>query len=190
MILREKDFDAIVLGTSAGGIEAIKKILPSLPAKLRIPVLIVIHIAPDGSNLLSEIFSDDTQYSLKEAESGEELREKTIYFAPADYHLSVEKNRTLSLSNEEEVFYSRPSIDVLFESASIAFGKRTLALLCTGANQDGAQGAYKIFQRGGTVIVQDPQDADFPTMPESALALFKPNAVLPLKNIQALLRNL
>lgn len=190
MILREKNFDLIVLGTSAGGIEVIKKILPSLNRNLKIPMLIVIHIAPDGSNLLSEIFSDDTSYRIKEAESGEPLQERTIYFAPADYHLSVESGGTLSLSNEEEVFYSRPSIDVLFESAAFAYGKRTLALLFTGANQDGARGANKVFDRGGTVIVQDPIDADFPTMPESALKLFQPSAVLTLKEIQELLRTL
>lgn len=190
MNLKEKYFDAIVLGTSAGGIEVIKKILSSLNPSLSIPIIIVIHIARDGSNLLPDIFSDDTHYRVKEAEPGEALTKNTVYFAPADYHLSIETKRTLSLSNEEEVFYSRPSIDVLFESAAMAFGKRILALLCTGANQDGALGAKKIFEKGGTVIVQDPTDSDFPTMPESALALFHPTAVLPVAKIQEALKSL
>lgn len=190
MILKEKDFDAIVLGTSAGGIEVIKKILPSLNASLKLPILIVIHIASNGSNLLPELFSGDSSYFVKETEPGEPLKDKTIYFAPANYHLSVEKNQTLSLSTEGEIFYSRPSIDVLFESAAYAFGERTLAILCTGANQDGARGAMKVFNKGGTVIVQDPKDADFPMMPEAALALFQPSAVLPMQNIQKILQKL
>lgn len=190
MILREKDFDAIVLGTSAGGVEVLKRLLPNLSPSLRIPLLIVIHIAPDGANLLPEIYADDSNYRVKEAESGESLLPQTIYFAPADYHLSVEKNKTLSLSSEDEVFFSRPSIDVLFDSAAYAFGPRVLGILCTGANQDGARGAKTIFERGGTVIIQEPTDADFPTMPEAALGLFRPSAVLPIKKIQEILRGL
>ena len=190
MRLKEKDLDAIVLGTSAGGLEVIKALLPSIPSTLKIPIFIVIHIAPDGANLLPEIFSDDTHYRIKEGESGEPIAERTVYFAPADYHLSVEKDRTLSLSSEDEVFYSRPSIDVLFESASLTFRKRLLCILCTGANQDGALGSQKVFEAGGTVLVQDPADADFPTMPESALALFTPSAVLSLEKIQEFIRSL
>lgn len=190
MKLKEKDLDAIVLGTSAGGIEVIQKLLPAIPKSLKIPIFIVIHIAPDGSNLLSEIFSDSTHYHIKEAESGEPIKERTVYFAPADYHLSVEKDHTLSLSNEEEVFFSRPSIDVLFESAAITFRNRLLAFLCTGANQDGARGARAIFHKGGSVFIQDPQEADFPTMPESALALFQPTGVLTLEEMQDILRSL
>lgn len=179
----------IVIGASAGGISALHQILPSFQNK-DYAVALVIHLPPEGPNLIPSLFKEECQFSLKEAESGEELQGGVIYVAPPGYHLSADPNGTLSLSNEEEINYSRPSIDVLFESASFAYKKSCMAILLTGANHDGAQGLKSVARLGGTTIVQNPRTAEFPVMPESALAIMKPDHILSLEEISRMMREL
>lgn len=183
---RFQDLKIVAIGASAGGIPALHKILPALDGK-KIAVLIVIHLPPQGPNLIPSLFQDECRFRLKEAESGEKLEAGTVYIAPPGYHLSAEPIGTLSLSNEEEINYSRPSIDVLFESVAFAYKKCAMAILLTGANHDGAQGLQTVGQLGGITVIQDPAEAEYPVMPQSALDLRKPDAILTLNQIHDLL---
>ena len=132
--------EAIVIGASAGALEALSVILPALPATFDLPIFVVVHVPPDKKSILAELFDAKCKVKVREAEDKEPIAGGTVYFATADYHLLVEADKTLSLSNDEPVLYSRPSIDVLFESAADAYGPGLIALMLTGANQDGAQG--------------------------------------------------
>lgn len=181
--------DAIVIGASAGGVEAINSLLSKLEAQLSVPILVVIHVAA-RSIFFPEAFYSGKDLKLKEAEDKDCLEPGCIFFAPADYHLLVEKNHTLSLSSEEPVLYSRPSIDVLFKSAADVYGASLLGILLTGANEDGADGLFEIKKQGGLAIVQDPKTAQCDMMPQSALKLFRPDHVLSPAKIGELLPRL
>ena len=159
---------AIVIGASAGGIDALKKILPFLPKTYPLPIIIVLHIRADEPSYLSQIFATETGLLVKDADEKESVQSGTIYFAPPSYHLLIERDLTFSLSTEEPVKYSRPSIDVLFESAADAFGANLLGIILTGANSDGAEGLKRIRQRGGLAIIQDPESAQARSMPDAA----------------------
>jgi two-component system, chemotaxis family, protein-glutamate methylesterase/glutaminase len=175
--LRERPVSAAVVGASAGGISALDKLLPMLPASTPFPVTCVLHLPPYSRSLVSEIFSAKCKLIVKEAESTERLRPGHVYFAPPGYHLSIEADQSFSLSLDHPVSFSRPAIDVLFESAARAYGANLLGILLTGANSDGAAGLQHIKARGGFTIVQDPASAEFPTMPGAALARFRPDYV-------------
>lgn len=160
---------AIVIGTSAGAMESLSAILPELPANFPMPVVVVVHLPNDRKSILAGLFDDKCQMRAKEAEDKELLVAGTIYFAPSDYHLLVEKEGSLSLSSEEPVLYSRPSIDVLFETAADAFGDALLGIVLSGANEDGAAGLAAVIAAGGQGWVQTPVTAYASLMPESAL---------------------
>lgn len=160
---------AIVIGASAGGVQALSRILPALPARFSIPVLVVVHVPRRKDNALVELFGAKCAVDVKEAEDKEVLDGGTIYFAPADYHLLVEGDGSISLSSEEAVNHSRPAIDVLFETAADAFGPALTGIVLTGANHDGAQGLKAIGAAGGVAIVEAPETAEVPTMPAAAL---------------------
>jgi two-component system chemotaxis response regulator CheB len=179
---------AVVVGASAGALEALSVILPALPADFRLPVLVVVHVPPDKKSVLVELFRHKCRVAVHEAEDKEPIRGGNIYFAPADYHLLVEKDGSLSLSSDEPVLYSRPSIDVLFESAADAYGSDLIGIVLTGANQDGASGMKAIVDAGGTAIVQRPDDAFASAMPQAALAACPMAEVLPLAMIAARLQ--
>jgi two-component system chemotaxis response regulator CheB len=179
---------AVVVGASAGALEALSVILPALPADFRLPVLVVVHVPPDKKSVLVELFRHKCRVAVHEAEDKEPVQGGHIYFAPADYHLLVEKDGCLSLSSDEPVLYSRPSIDVLFESAADAYGADLIGVILTGANQDGAEGMRAIVDAGGTGIVQRPDDAFAPAMPQAALAACPTAEVLPLAMIAARLQ--
>ncbi|MEW6136551.1 MAG: chemotaxis protein CheB, partial [Bacteroidota bacterium] len=156
---------AVVIGTSAGGMEALSKLLPAVPSNFKAPILIVQHIAPTSDNFLARHLDSLSQIKVKEANEKEKIKPAIAYVAPPNYHLLVEDDLTLSLTVDEKVNYSRPSIDVLFESAAYAFKGKVIAVVLTGANQDGAAGAALIKKMGGIVIVQDPKTAQVPVMP-------------------------
>jgi two-component system, chemotaxis family, protein-glutamate methylesterase/glutaminase len=180
--------EAIVIGASAGALEALSVILPALPSQYALPVIVVVHVPPDKKSLLAQLFQAKCRIRVQEAEDKEPIRGGTVYLAPPDYHLLVEKDKTLSLSSDEPVLFSRPSIDVLFESAADAYGPALTCIVLSGANQDGANGAKAVVALGGTAIVQRPAEAFSPIMPESALAA-APNArVLSLDEIAAYLQ--
>lgn len=161
---------AVVIGASAGAIDALGTILPALPASYPLPVLIVVHVPARRQSRLAELFSSRCPLTVKEAEDKESILPGTIYFAPSDYHLLVEPDFTLSLSSDEPVLYSRPAIDVLFQSAADAYGDGLTGIILTGANADGAAGLRAVHAAGGTALVQDPATAQGPAMPRAALA--------------------
>ena len=159
----------VVIGASAGGVEALLPLLAGVHAQSP-PVLAVVHVPRSRPSLMAGIFARQCGVPVSEAFDKAPLRPGSIVFAPADYHLQVERDATLSLSVDEPVQYSRPSIDVLFESAASAFGNRVLAIVLTGANEDGANGAAAVARAGGEVLVQDPDTALADAMPRAALA--------------------
>lgn len=164
------DVEAVVIGGSAGAVSALLSLLPALPAGFPMPILAVVHIARHPGGSLAEVFQPKCRLLVKEAEDKEPLVPGTVYLAPADYHVLVERQRSVSLSNEDPVNCSRPSIDVLFESAADAYGGALLAIVLTGANADGAGGVRMVCEAGGLALVQTPESAEVSTMPEAALA--------------------
>lgn len=178
---------AIVIGASAGGVQALSKILPALPADWPLPVMVVVHIPPRRDNALVDLFARKCRLVVKEAEDKEPLVPGTIYFAPPDYHLLVETEATLALSSDEVVNHSRPAVDVLFQSAADAFGAGLVGIVLTGANQDGARGLRAVCEAGGIGFVQDPATAEVATMPEAALAACPGARAMTLREMQTAL---
>lgn len=160
---------AVVIGASAGGVQALLQILPPLPATYPLPVLIVVHVPPDRDNALVSLFQARCQIQVREAEDKEPVLPGVVYFAPSDYHLLVETDGTLSLSSDELVNHSRPSIDVLLESSADAFGSDLVGVILTGANDDGARGLQAVVEAGGVAIVEDPAEAYASAMPAASL---------------------
>lgn len=182
--------EAIVIGASAGALEALSVILPSLPADFPASIIVVVHIPPDKRSVLAQLFQAKCRIKVIEAEDKEPLAPATAYFAPPDYHLLIEDKLTLSLTNEEPVLFSRPSIDVLFESAADVYGSNVIAILLTGANQDGARGLAAVANAGGQVIVQAPETAFAAAMPEAGLKLCPHAEVLSLDGISEYLKRI
>jgi two-component system chemotaxis response regulator CheB len=180
--------EAVVIGASAGALEALSIILPALPAQSALPLMIVVHMPPDRRSVIAEIFRAKCSVPVQEAEDKEPISQGTIYFAPSNYHLLVEADRSLSLSNDEPVLYSRPSIDVLFESAADVYGPALIAIVLSGSNHDGAAGLKAVIEAGGLGIVQTPDDAFAAAMPEAAKAMSPSAQVLSLQEIAAYLQ--
>ncbi|EKO32055.1 protein-glutamate methylesterase CheB [Leptospira santarosai str. CBC379] len=181
------NYEAIVMGVSAGGMNAMKTILPSLPSEYGIPLILVQHIGPRSDGTWFRILGDLCNIRIKEAEEKEKIEPGTVYVAPPNYHLLIERDKTVSLSVTERVNFSRPSIDVLFESASDAYGDRLIGIVLTGANSDGAKGLKKIKENGGLAIVQDPLCSEASLMPESAIRAGPVDHILSLEKITELL---
>jgi two-component system, chemotaxis family, protein-glutamate methylesterase/glutaminase len=180
--------EAVVIGASAGAVEALSAILPALPRDFRLPVVAVVHIPPDRPSAMANLFQAKCQIPVREAEDKEPLAAGTIYFAPPDYHLLIEADKSLSLSGDEPVYFSRPSIDVLFESAADAYGPALIAIVLTGANSDGAKGLQAVVEAGGIAIVQDPGDAFASAMPAAAIQMCPGAHVMSLQAIATFLR--
>ncbi|MET0263674.1 MAG: chemotaxis protein CheB [Rariglobus sp.] len=161
--------ECVIIGGSAGAIDVLLTLLPALPRDFPFPVLVVVHLPPNDRSLLPEIFGPRCQLAVKEAEDKEPIRGGTIYFAPPNYHLLVESDFTLSLSSDEPVYYSRPAIDILFESAADAYGNSLRAVVLTGASSDGAAGLRAVHRAGGQTYVQRPDTAEAALMPQRAL---------------------
>lgn len=179
--------EAIVMGASAGGVEALLKLLEPLRAGFVLPIIIVLHLPEERRSLLAEVFARRLNLPAKEANDKQHIEAGTVYFASPGYHLSVEQDRSLSLSLEDRLHYSRPSIDYLFESAADVYGKTLAAVLLTGANHDGARGLAQVKRHGGLTIVQDPEDAQVATMPQAALNIQQPDHVLNINGIGRML---
>jgi len=180
--------EAVVIGASAGAVEALGILLPALPATLRIPVIIVVHVPGNRQSLLSELFAPKCALPVREAEDKLPVSEGTIWFAPAGYHLLIERDRSFALSVDELVNYSRPSIDVLFESAADVYKSGLLALVLTGANHDGAAGAAAVHEAGGLVAVQDPKTAAASAMPTFSIERSPPDFVGSLAELANFVR--
>lgn len=186
-LLAGRRIDAVVIGASAGGIDALMRILPALPEKFGFSVTVVLHLPDDRDSRLAEVFQQHLLMPVRQADDKMRVQAGTVYFAPPGYHLSIENDLTFSLSQEEPVHFSRPAIDILMESAADAYGKRLAGMLFTGASADGAAGMERIAACGGLTVVQDPQDAEIATMPAAAIRLHAPDAVLPVPAIRALM---
>ena len=185
------DIEAIVIGGSAGALDALLAIVPALPEQVSCPIVIVLHLSPAQPSLVPEILSRVSARTVHEAEDKAPLRDQTIYVAAPNYHLLIERNRSLSLSIDAPVHHSRPAIDVLFESAADAYGPAVAGLVLSGANQDGAEGLCQIRQAGGVAIVQAPATASSPMMPETAMRRVGPSArVVRLVDLGAFLARL
>ena len=181
---------AIVIGTSQGGPKALHKLVSALPTAFPVPVMIVLHRHPEGKERAEKQLDSACLLTVKQAEDKEAVEAGTVYLAPPGYHLLVEDDETLSLSIDDKVNYSRPSIDVLFESAADVYGETLVAILLTGANRDGAEGLRTVKEAGGVTVVQDPADAETAAMPKAALRLMKPDKVMSLSEITCYLKEL
>jgi two-component system chemotaxis response regulator CheB len=161
-------YSIVAMGTSWGGLSAMSKLLGGLPEEFSIPIVLVQHRSKDSDRLLVQLLQDATDLKVCEIEDKDVLRAGTVHVAPADYHVLVESGY-LSLTLEEPVRFSRPSIDVMFTSAADAYGPATIGVILTGANEDGARGLADIAKRGGCALIQDPKTAEIKMMPEAAL---------------------
>jgi two-component system chemotaxis response regulator CheB len=180
-------YEAIVIGVSAGGLQALTSLLEGLPSTYPLPIIITQHRSKDEGGLLADVLQARCRIRIKEADEKEAIAGGTVYLAPAGYHLLVEKDRHFSLSCDPPVHYARPSIDVLFETAADVFENRLIGIILTGANADGAAGIQKIRRLGGLTIAQEPGDASFPAMPRAAIATGSIQQVLGLNAIKAFL---
>ncbi|NGX58558.1 MAG: Chemotaxis response regulator protein-glutamate methylesterase [Chlamydiae bacterium] len=176
-------YDAIVIGGSAGSFEAICTILKKLPEKFSLPLFVVLHLDQNPDSSLAHYLNKITKVDVIEANDKEEIQPGTVYIAPPNYHMLVEENRTISLSSDLKVCFSRPSIDVLFESAADVYGEKLIAVILSGANSDGTKGFKKIKERGGMTIVQNPATAAFDYMPNSARDNNRIDHILSLEEI-------
>ena len=175
-------YEIIVIGCSLGGMHALEVILTALPRNFCVPIAVVQHRHRASNETLPSHFRRFSRLPVVDVEDKQWIRPGTVYLAPANYHLLVERGE-FSLSVDEKVRYSRPSIDVLFQTAADAYGDRVIAVVLTGANDDGTEGAKRVKARGGIVIVQDPETAEAPEMPRAAIASASVDRILPLDRI-------
>jgi two-component system chemotaxis response regulator CheB len=181
--------DIVVIGTSRGGLEALRQLAPRLPADLPAAVLIVMHLSPDSPGYLAEMLNRTGPLPAADARDGEELQPGRIYVAVPGRHLMVEDDR-IRLSSGPRESHARPSVDVLFRSAAFSYGPRVIGIVLTGLLDDGTAGLWAIKDRGGIAIVQSPREAEYPSMPESAKKHVKVDYVLTLAEIPEVLRKL
>lgn len=176
-------YEIIAFAASAGGLNAVSRVLGVLPEGFPTPIVIVHHLDPRHRSLMAEILSRRTKLEVREAREGDHLRARTVFVAPPDYHLLVNPDGTLSLSHSELVHFLRPSADLLFESAAASFKERAIAVILSGTGSDGAMGLRAIKKMGGTVIAQDEGTSEFFGMPSAAINTKMVDFVLPLDQI-------
>jgi len=182
--------DAVAIGASAGGVEALTVLLPALPRDMRAAVFVVLHIPRDRPSMLVELFQPKCRVRVFEAIDKAPIEPGTVYFAPPDYHLLIDQGPSLALSADELVNFSRPSVDVLFESAADVYKDRLLGIILTGASHDGAAGLSAVALAGGLTVVQDPQTAEVRVMVDAAARRRQPDRTLSLPAIAQLLGTL
>ena len=182
-------YEVVVVGTSWGGLAALRKLVSGLPRHFSLPIVVVQHRHKDSDRLLVTLLQEHTPLTVCEVEDKQPLLPSFLFLAPPDYHLLVERGH-FSLSTDAPVRYSRPSIDVAFTSAADSYGPRAAGVVLTGANADGAEGLARIAERGGLAVVQSPATAESPTMPRAALTAVPSARVLPIPAIADLLATL
>jgi len=182
-------FDAVVIGTSAGGVETLSQLLPALDRRSRAAFVIVVHLPRQRPSLLTAVFGPHCALPVVEAEDKAPVEPGTVYFAPPDYHLLVDQGPSFALSIDDPVLFSRPSIDVLFQSAADLYAERVLGVILTGASEDGARGLAAIAAAGGTALVQDAAEAQAPTLPLAAIRLVPSARVLGVNAIKEVLQH-
>ncbi len=182
-----QSIELIVIGGSAGALEPLMQLLASLPSQLSMPIALVIHLLPRQPSLMPTLLSRTSARRVREPEDKEPMEANTVYVAPPNYHMLVERKRTIALSVDEPVQFSRPSIDVLFESAATAFGAKCVGIVLSGSNADGAEGLRAIAAAGGVAIVQSPETTTYDAMPRAAARAVPSAVVLPAADIAAYL---
>lgn len=176
-----------IIGTSAGGVSALHHIIENLNPAIKSPIIVVQHL-PDIQHVdVKAVYSGGDARGIVEIEDKMPVEENRVYFTPGGYHMVIEKDGTFSLSQDEPIRYSRPSIDLSFESAAAAFGEKLTAIVLTGANSDGAEGLKAVREHGGACVVQDPAGAEYPAMPRAALQAVQPDYVARLEEIPKLM---
>jgi len=179
-----RQFEAIVIGASSGGIEALSVLLPAFRSDLQGTVFVVVHLPRQRPSLLVDVVSHRCALRVREAQDKEPIERGTLYVAPPDYHLLIDKGPQIALSIDEPINFSRPSIDALFESAADVYGDRLLGIILSGANEDGAGGLAAVRRRGGAAFVQDPTEAGCPIMIAAALKRTPDAQVLNLEKMR------
>lgn len=187
---QQKQYELIVIGGSSGGLEALLRILPGLARSFPIPIVIVLHQSRLAKSSLVHVLQSRCNMMVCEPEDKEQIEPGYIYIAPPNYHLLIEADRTFSYENSELVNYSRPAIDVLFETAAEVYEDKLIGVLLTGSNADGANGIKQIKEHGGMTIVQNPDGANSPFMPGAAIQRSKVDQILNLDEIAEKLINL
>jgi two-component system chemotaxis response regulator CheB len=185
-----RNYALLVIGGSAGSLSVVLKIIPQLKKVTTLAVIIVVHRKQSEDNVLLDVLSARTQFTVKEAEDKDEIRPGTIYLAPADYHLLIEKDHVITLDDSEKVNFSRPSIDVTFESAAEVFGESLTCVLLSGANADGVEGLIKAKCAGSLIIVQDPEWAEVSYMPKEAVERVPVDVLITPDNIASIISDL
>ena len=175
-------YSIVAIGTSWGGLSAMMKLLGALPEGFPIPIVVVQHRSKDSDRLLVQLLQDSTPLNVSEVEDKDALIAGMVHVAPANYHILIEAGY-LSLTTEEPVRFSRPSIDVMFSSAADTYRSETIGIILTGANEDGASGLAHIVRRGGRGLIQDPKTAEIPIMPVAAIQAVPSAEVLPLNRL-------
>lgn len=172
------DIKVIVIGGSAGSYNVVRKILASIPSDFPLPVILCLHRLRDVRNGFAESLNIDSNLPVREAQDKDALKPGCVYLSPANYHLYVEPDKSLALSTQEDINYSRPSIDLTFETAGFSFGSGMAGILLSGTNKDGSKGLFSAFRKGAFTVIQDPQNAQFGIMPGEALTYFRPAMIL------------
>ena len=185
-----KSAELVVIGGSAGSLPVILTILSKLSPQLDFPIVIVLHRKNTYDNTLSALLSQKTLIPVKEIEEKDPILPGNIYIAPPDYHLLIETDKIFSLDYSERINYSRPSIDVTFETAALAYREKLVAVLLSGANSDGTQGLKSVKDLSGTIIVQDPLTAEVPYMPQNALSKLQIDHVLSPNDLGSFLNEM
>ncbi|HPE44132.1 MAG TPA: chemotaxis protein CheB [Bacteroidales bacterium] len=185
-----KTYDAIVIGSSAGGLHALKNLIKGLKPGFRIPLIIVQHLSPHSENYLAHFLDQLGILKVKEADEREKIKQGFAYIAPPNFHLLIEADQTFSLTVEEKVNYARPAIDVLFETAASVYRERLIGIILTGANHDGANGVKVIKAYGGFTMAQNPATAESDIMPKAAIATGKIDKILDINKISDFLNSL
>jgi two-component system chemotaxis response regulator CheB len=180
-------YEAIVMGVSSGGMNAMKVMFSLLPKNFSTPIIIVQHLGARSDSQLIQLLNNQSNVSIKEADEKEKIENRKVYIAPPNYHLMIESDKTFSLTIDERVNYARPSIDVLFESAADAYKDKLIGVILTGSSSDGSLGLKKIKEYGGLTIAQDPKTAESGYMPASAIAMVPMDHILSLEEIIKLL---
>jgi len=185
-----KNCDALLIGGSAGSLDVLIKVLPSIAIDITFPIIIVLHRKKGTDSLLSDLLSSKTKLIVKEVEEKENILPRTIYIVPSDYHLLIEKDFTFSLDYSEKVNYSRPSIDVTFQSAAEVYKDKLVCLLLSGSNADGVNGLITVKEFGGEIVVQDPKTAQVDYMPGQAILRANVDEVLEIEQMADYINNL
>ena len=177
----------VIIGGSAGSLNALMQVLPELPKLNDFAIVIVLHRKRTDDQTLEELIRLKSRIEVKSVEDKTALLPGFIYVAPSNYHLLFEKDDHLALDTSEKINYSRPSIDVSFESAAEIYGSSLVGILLSGSNSDGTQGLKAIRNAGGTIVVQNPLSADMPFMPNNAILYADPDFILDMQQILQLI---